>query len=242
MTTFVLLPGAGSVATAFYRPLGERLRALGHEALPVDFPWDDPAADLSAFADRTLAAIGDRRPADVIVVAQSMGAFAGAMVADAVPVALLVLLCPMIPAPGDTGNSWWARAGQGAAARAFAAREGRDPDAPFDLIETFFHDVPAAITEELTAQEPPAAADGPFEQPWPLAGWPDVPTRVIAGARDRLFPLELVRRLTRERVGAGVGCDVVDGGHLAALSVPGEVAALLERYRSELTPAGAARA
>jgi pimeloyl-ACP methyl ester carboxylesterase len=51
---------------------------------------------------------------------------------------------------------------------------------------------------------------------------------VIAGRRDRLFPLPLVQRLARERL--GVEPDVVDTGHLPALARADEVADLLELY------------
>ena len=71
-------------------------------------------------------------------------------------------------------------------------------------------------------------ADRPFGEPWPLDGWPDVPTRVIACRHDRLFPLEFMKRLSRERL--GVEPDVIDSGHLPALSRPDELAALLEAY------------
>ncbi len=58
-----------------------------------------------------------------------------------------------------------------------------------------------------------------------------MPTRVIAGSDDRLFPLEFQRRVTRERLGLDV--DVMGGGHLVALSRPDELVDLLESYRAE---------
>jgi pimeloyl-ACP methyl ester carboxylesterase len=63
---------------------------------------------------------------------------------------------------------------------------------------------------------------------WPLPAWPDVPTRVVAGRHDRLLPLDLIQRLARERV--GVEADVVDSGHLPALSRPDDLARLLLSY------------
>jgi pimeloyl-ACP methyl ester carboxylesterase len=59
--------------------------------------------------------------------------------------------------------------------------------APFDPLVYFFHDVPAHIAEEgMTTEQPQSST--PFTQPWPLAAWPDVPTRVLSGRQDRLFP------------------------------------------------------
>ena len=71
----------------------------------------------------------------------------------------------------------------------------------------------------------------PMEQPWPLSAWPDVPTRVLAGRHDRMFPLEFQRRIARERLGLEV--DAIDGGHMVALSDPRQVADRLETYRCE---------
>jgi pimeloyl-ACP methyl ester carboxylesterase len=68
-----------------------------------------------------------------------------------------------------------------------------------------------------------------MERRWPHAAWPDVPTRVLAGRDDRLFPLAFQRRIARERLGLDV--DEIDGGHMVALSRAGDVADRLETYR-----------
>ena len=65
----------------------------------------------------------------------------------------------------------------------------------------------------------------PAIQPWPLRAWPDVPTSVIVGSDDRLFPLDFQRRVVRDRLGLDV--EVMPGGHLMALSRPRELARLL---------------
>jgi pimeloyl-ACP methyl ester carboxylesterase len=52
---------------------------------------------------------------------------------------------------------------------------------------------------------------------------------VLAGRHDRLFPLAFMTRLARERL--GVAPDVIDSGHLPALSRPDELAQRLEAYR-----------
>ncbi len=71
----------------------------------------------------------------------------------------------------------------------------------------------------------------PLDEPWPPGTWPDVPTRVLAGRHDRMFPLEFQRRIARERLGLDV--DEIDGGHMVAMSNPGELADRLETYRLE---------
>ena len=66
----------------------------------------------------------------------------------------------------------------------------------------------------------------PFEKPWPLAAWPDVPTRFLLCRDDRFFPAEFQRRVVRERL--GITPDEMDGGHLPALSRPQELAERLD--------------
>ncbi len=75
-------------------------------------------------------------------------------------------------------------------------------------------------------------SDTPFEKPWPLDAWPDLPTRVVIGRDDRFFPAEFQRRVARERL--GITPDELPGGHLLALANPIELAGTLERYRAEL--------
>lgn len=114
-----------------------------------------------------------------------------------------------------------------AARRRHDETEGRDPDAAFDVRTTFMHDVPPEIVAEAFARGEPRQSDTPFAEPWPLEAWPSVPTRVLAGRYDRLFPLEFMRELALERL--GITPDVIDTGHLPALSRPDELARRLEK-------------
>ena len=222
MTTFILVPGAGGDALYWHRvvPL---LRDAGHDAVAIRLPAGEDGAGLAEYASVISDAIGDRR--DVVLVAQSMAAFSAPMAAAAEPgrVARLALVAPMIPAPGETAGEFWEASGQDAAARAFAIEEGRDPDAPFDLHEAFLHDVPADVAEHLLSEGDSRDEGKSFEDPWPLEAWPEIPTTVVAGARDRLFPFGFMRRLARARLGLQ-DVTVVDSGHLPALGRPEELA------------------
>jgi pimeloyl-ACP methyl ester carboxylesterase len=223
--TFVLIPGAGGSAWYWHRvtPL---LMAAGVDAIAVDLPAADDSADLSTYADIvTSAAAGIEGP--LVVVGQSMGAFTAPMVADRVPTALIVLVNPMVPTAGESPGQWWDATGQDQAMAEHFRRIGL-ADKQFDPVEDFFHDVPAPVRDEAFSQPEPRQSDTPFGQPWPLAGWPKVPTRVVAGSDDRFFPLEFQRRLVRDRLGLVV--DVLPGGHLMALSRPREVADRLLSY------------
>ncbi len=132
----------------------------------------------------------------------------------------------MIPAPGETAGEWWDNTGQPQAQRENDEREGRSPDAPFDPVVMFFHDVPADVTAEGMAGAP-EQADAPFRQQWPLEAWPDVPTRVVSSRDDRLFPVDFQVRVARERL--GISPQIVPGGHLVALSRPEELARTVTR-------------
>jgi pimeloyl-ACP methyl ester carboxylesterase len=225
MTTYVLLPGAGGESW-YWHLVVPRLRERGHEVLAVDLPAADEDAGLREYADGVVEAIGDR--SGVIVVAQSMGAFTAPLVCGRADVRMLVLVAPMIPAAGETAGEWWASTGQIEARRRLDELEGRDPDAEFDVITGFFHDVPPDVVAEAFARGAPRQADRPFEDPWPLDAWPPVPTHVIACRRDRLFPFEFVRRLSLERL--GVAADAIDSGHMPALSRPDELARRLDAF------------
>ena len=223
--TYVLVPGAGGDASYWHRvvPLLER---DGERVVAVELPTEDPEAGLAAYADAIVASTCEDAD-DVTLVAQSMGAFSAPIACDRLDVRRIVLVNAMVPCPGETPGEWWEATGQVAARREHEAAEGRDPDAPFDVRECFFHDVPPEVTREVFSRGEPAQADRPFGEPWPLAAWPDAPTAGVAGRDDRLFPLEFQRRVARERL--GVELDVLPGGHLLALSQPEALAAYLLR-------------
>jgi pimeloyl-ACP methyl ester carboxylesterase len=199
--TFVLVPGAGGSAW-YWSLLVPELRLRGADAVSVDLPADDDSAGLAVYADAVVAAAGDAR--DVVLVAQSLGGLIAPLVCDRLQARLLVLLNAMVPRPGETGGDWWTATGQ-------------DVPASDDV---FVHDVPAEV---LATAPPPRDQSGrPFEDPWPLAAWPDVPTVVLAGRDDRFFPADFQRRVAADRLGLPV--EEVPGGHLAALSYPAELA------------------
>jgi pimeloyl-ACP methyl ester carboxylesterase len=229
MASYVLVPGAGGAAWYWSRVL-PLLEAAGAEAVAVDLPGDDPLAGLDDYVDRVVAAADSR--SDVVLVGQSLGAFSASWAAARVPAAGLILVNGMIPVPGETPGEWWDATGQPAARRSNEEREGRDPDAPFDLMTAFLHDVPPEVAAEGEPYQR-EEADAVFESPWAVEAWPDVPTRVIAGADDRFFPLEFQQRIAAERLGIDV--EVVPGGHLCALSCPDELSAALLATSRTLT-------
>jgi pimeloyl-ACP methyl ester carboxylesterase len=233
MATIVLLPGAGG-DPAYWLWVTPILQSAGHEVVAVDLPAGDETAGLDEYADAALDALGKRR-GNIVVVAQSLGAFTAAVLCERLEVELLIFVGAMIPAVGETAGEWWANTGQAEAERAYAEAEGRDPDAPYDPVVTFFHDVPPRELELILADEERPQAGAPFSSPMEAARWKQVPTRVLAGLRDRIFPIEFMRRISRERL--GLEPDVIDSGHLPGFSRPEELAYRILAYVDEPRPA-----
>jgi hypothetical protein len=218
--TFVLIPGAG-IDPGVWRLTIAELHARGHHGIAPRLPLGDPDAGPSAHADAVARAVRDL-PGPLVVVGQSLGAFAASLVAPRIHAAELVLVAPMIPAPGETAGEWWEAVRHRDAIAPLIQRLGPMSSwGPEELAEVFLHDVPADIA---AAAEQFNGAPGPgmFSEPWPLSAWPQVPTRVLAPREDRLFPLTFQRRVARERLGLPV--EEMPGGHVPMLARPGELA------------------
>jgi hypothetical protein len=217
--TFVLIPGAGTDPRVYASTIAA-LGALAHEALAPALPLHDPHARPSDHADAVARALP--RDTELVVVAQSLGAFTGPLVAARVPVAQLILLAPMIPKPGETAGEWWGNTGHQEAIAEVLERHGPmrswGPDA---VAEVFLHDVDPAVARDNESYQG-APGEGMFAEPWPLDSWPEVPTRVLVPTGDRLFPRDFQRRVAHERLGLEV--DEMDGGHLPMLSRPRHLA------------------
>lgn len=216
--TFVLVPGAGGAAWYWHRVAAE-LERRGRNAIAVDLPAADESAGLAEYADVVVEAIGGRRP--VVLVAQSMGGFTAPLVCERVPVELLILVNAMVPRPGETGHEWWDATGW------------NEEVGEVDYVEAFFHDVPEDVKAAALAEEPPQSSK-PFDEPWPLTAWPEVPTCFVQGRDDRFFPLAFQRRVVAERLGFGI--EEVPGGHLVALSRPVELVDKLEELARREDP------
>ena len=229
MATFALVPGAGGDPWEWHR-LAPELNARGHEAIAVRLPADDDTAGWSQYAEAVVEAVDDRE--EVIVVAASAGGFTAPIVCARLEVELLVMLNAMIPVPGETFTEWWSDSGSGPARREYHASIGLAPEDADDDAVIYYHDLPAEIRAEAMARAWQDQSMTPLNEPWPLHVWPDVPTRVLAGRHDRIFPLEFQRRIARQRLGLEV--DEIGGGHMVAMSNPAELAGRLEAYRIDI--------
>ncbi|HEX2508760.1 MAG TPA: alpha/beta hydrolase [Miltoncostaeaceae bacterium] len=220
MATYALIHGAGDVGW-YWHLVAADLRARGHDVVAPDLPCEDESAGLADYADVVLEAIGDRD--GVVVVAQSFGGYTAPIVCAQASAKLLVLVAGMVPRPGETAAEMFASTGY-----AEALADAGGPDAAEDPVAVFYHDVPPALAAEALRRGRDQA-QGPGAEPYPLAAWPDVPTRYLLCRDDRLFPAAWSRRVARERL--GLEPDEIAGGHCPALSRPGELAGRLEAYR-----------
>ncbi|HMG54068.1 MAG TPA: alpha/beta hydrolase [Kofleriaceae bacterium] len=219
-----MIHGAGDVGW-YWHLVEAELRARGHDVVAPDLPGDDDSAELNDYADTVVEAVGDRR--DLVVVGQSFGGFTAPLVADRLPVDVLVLVAGMIPSPREPPGDWWANTGYRDAVKEQAARDGGKTgnDDPY---VTFYHDVPRTLAEEAMSKvraHPSAASQ---RSPWPLDAWPKVPTKFVLCTEDRFFPPAFFRRLVAERL--NIAPDEIAAGHCVALSRPVELADILEGY------------
>jgi pimeloyl-ACP methyl ester carboxylesterase len=218
MAAFVLIHGAGDVGWYWHLTAGE-LRARGHDVVAPDLPCEDDSAGLSEYVDTVLEASGDRD--ELVLVAQSFGAFTAPLVCQRTPVQLLVLVAALVPAPGEAARDWWTNTGY----------EPVRGDWSDDDAAIFYHDVPAEVAAEAL-ERGRAQSDTPTREPWPLETWPDVPTRFLLCRDDRLLPAAFLRRVVQERL--GITPDEIDAGHCVALSRPKELAERLDAYLSQI--------
>jgi pimeloyl-ACP methyl ester carboxylesterase len=220
MATFVLIHGGGDVGW-YWHLVETELRRFGHDVVAPDLPCDDDDAGLPDYADAVVDAIGDRH--ELVVVGQSYGGFTVPLVADRVSVTLLVLVAGMIPAPGESPAEWWTNTGYRQAVQEQARRDG-GVTGNEDPFVAFYHDVPRALAEEAMSKER-GESHTAYHSPWPLNGWPAVPTRFVLCSNDRFFPPEFMRRVVTERL--AIAPDEIAAGHCVALSRPKELADML---------------
>ena len=228
MSTFAFIHGAGDVGW-YWHLVEAELRERGHDTIAPDLPADDESAGLNEYADAVVEAVGDRK--NLVVVGQSFGGFTAPLVADRLPVDVLVLVAGMIPSPGEPPDDWWANTGYKEAVEEQAARDGglTGNDDPY---VSFYHDVPRELAEEAMTHERAHPSQTSMAGPWPLDAWPKVPTRFVLCSEDRFFPPDFFRRLVPERL--GIAPDEIAAGHCVALSRPKELADLLEGYAAEV--------
>jgi pimeloyl-ACP methyl ester carboxylesterase len=226
LATFVLIHGAGD-SSWHWHLVGPELRARGHDVVAMDLPCDDDSAGLEDYADTVVGAIGEHK--NLVVVAQSFGGFTAPLVCERVPVDLMILVTAMVPVLGEAPNDYWTNTSWQSPKLDYVAPRGMSFGEAW-TIAAFLHDVPPELATEALRRER-GQSETPGLEPWPLDGWPDVPTRFLLCRDDRFFPPNWMRRVVQERL--GIIPDEIDGSHCVALSHPKELADRLDKYMSE---------
>ena len=224
LATFVLVHGAGDSGWYWHLAQAE-LHTRGHQTIAPDLPCDNESASLDDYADAVANAAAGQQ--DLVIVAQSYGAFAATLAASRLSPRLLVLLAGMIPAPGESPGQWWTNTGYRQAAAEQASLDGGQTghDDPFI---SYYNGVPRPLAEEALRRGGRGESAVVWDTPWPLDTWPDVPTKFILGQDDQFFPAAFLRRVARDRL--GIVPDEVPGCHCVALSHPRELSDLLVTY------------
>lgn len=209
MATFAILPGGGDSPSS-WELVTANLRELGHDAIAIDLPVEDPDAGWDDYAKTTAAAVRGRP--DVVVVAHSLGGFTAPLVCSYTPVRQLVLVAAMIPTPGAIAGDYRSESGY--------------HDAQFDE-DAFYYDLsPEAVERAKRAERD--QQDRVMGEPSPITRWPDVPTHFLLCRDDRCFSAVVSRRLVPARL--GIQPDEIDGGHCIHLARPRELAERLHEY------------
>lgn len=139
----------------------------------------------------------------------------------------LIYVAAMIPSPGERPADWWENTGYEEAVARHAALDG-GLTGHVDPYVSFFHRVPRGLAEEAMRRSR-GQSEASSADPWPLAQQPRIPTRALVCREDRFFPLEFLRRVTRERL--GIEAEENPGCHAVALSHPRELANALTAHR-----------
>lgn len=234
-STFLLIPGAGGSAW-YWHLVAARLEQQGYGAHAIPLPGADDTAGLPEYADTVVRASTRYQSGRIILVAHSLAGFTVPLVCRQLAVNLVVLVNAMIPRPGERPSEWWTNTKHAQAREEQKRRDGRAPNAPFDLSIDFFHDVPRSVVAQALARGEQRQSATAFASPCTFDRWPPVPTRVLVSRDDRFFPVAFQHQVARTRL--GLTADEMPGGHLVALSQPDEFAARLVAYAVQ---AGAAR-
>jgi pimeloyl-ACP methyl ester carboxylesterase len=230
VATFCLLHGAWHTGSC-WKPLVERLRAAGHEAVAPDLPYDDPAAGFEERVRPALQALDDLSGA-LVVVGHSMGSAYAALVATQRPGSLLVHLCPRLgPFPAPPGAPTTFREGFPFPPMNPGGATVWDPQAAIDAM---YHRLPQATASTLAhGLRPMAAPTGEY----PLSGHPDVPTVLVYATDDEIFEPAWERFMARELL--GIEPIQIPGGHFPMVEDPAALADLLDRLAAEHAGASA---
>ena len=227
MSTFALVPGAWHGAWCL-SSLAKELEALGHSAIAVELESNRADATLAGLAETVAAATPDAHE-DVIVVGHSLSGVVIPLVAELRPVAALVFLAAFVPRPGVSISEEFELGGFRLAPGAGEGRATDDQGRTYwsdreRAIELLYHDCERSEAEAAAARLLPQGQRAARE-PNPLARWPGVRSAYVPCTEDRMLDREFAGEMAAR---LGVKPVAIEAGHSPFLSMPRELAALLD--------------
>jgi pimeloyl-ACP methyl ester carboxylesterase len=214
MSVFALVHGSCQDAWVWHKVIPE-LEAMGHRAIAMHLPLEDPNAGASEYADAVIRALSDVREPPILV-GHSMAGTVIPVVAARLPVQAMVFLAAAIPKidasmierfRGEEKNMFqpdW---------------PGKDPSRNREhALHYLFHDCPAALAEEAIGHLRPQASSHPATEKPPLENWPKVSNVSIVCSEDRTINPAWSRWASRMFL--GVEPVEIPGGHCPFLSRP----------------------
>jgi pimeloyl-ACP methyl ester carboxylesterase len=227
---FAFLHGAYHGAWCWQRVLGA-LDQLGYRGVAIDLPCSDGTAAGREYAAAAVAALAGE-PGPVIVVAHSMSGLIAPLVAAARPVARLVFVGAVLPAPGLSFAEQRhcepdILLSGGTDDVAGPRQDGMLPGPPADgrWARRWYNTCTDQDTAWAMSQLRPQGS-GPFEEVTPLERWPDVPSSYLICTQDRACNPVWSERAARDRL--GVQPQYIRGsGHSPFIDRPGELARIL---------------
>jgi pimeloyl-ACP methyl ester carboxylesterase len=225
--TFALIHGGFHGGWCFER-LQEALKARGFKAVAPDTPIDDPSATWHSFTDAVMEALG-QADGPVVVVGHSLGGMTTPLVAERLSDATMIFLQAPIPEPGLSLNEQRRRQTTRPhsidVARCYhTGTDGLTRIDPECAREAFLYDCSEADTVSVLARLRPQSYHI-FDEPCPLAAWPDVPAHIILGEEDHSHNNEVTIQ-GGKRIGASVP-RYIPGGHSPFYAHPEKLAEML---------------
>lgn len=220
MTVFSLVHGGQQGAWCF-DPLIAELSRRNYSAIAVDLPIEDPDAGLDDYTETVRASLATVTE-PVIVMGHSLGGLMLPLVAQRRPVAGLAFVCAALPFPGESLVATIAEDGasQGSADLLDdGARLHRS--SPGVVREVFFPDCSPEVQEWAVARQR-SQGERPHREPSPLKTWPDVPTVVVNGTKDRAISRSRAHTTAMRLFGAPPV--EIDEGHFPFLTNPSLIA------------------
>ena len=220
MSLFCLVHGSTQNASC-WDPLILELEKLGHEAVRMNLPVNEPEASATRYADLIAEAI-PRNLDDAIVVAHSASGLFLPLVPALRPVRGLVFLASVVPSIGkslrdqvleekDMFNPEWI---------------GKDPTKDEQLARQFlFHDCSPERTEWALGTMSLMLARQSILEVSPLTEWSSVPCSYIVCQDDRTIQPGWSRGAARERL--GIDAIELPGGHCPFVGRSAELAIAL---------------